>query len=282
MASDQRGAITRAQLLDLGLRSSAIGRRVEKGLLIPEYPGVYRVGHTAPSIEAKYMAAVLAVGDGAALAGRAAAHLMKLLKGAPPPPEVIAPTQRLIEGIRTPRARNLDRRDTCIYQGIPCTTVPRTLVDLAATLDEADLARAVHEASVRYRTRPEQIEAVLQRRPTAKGAAALRRILRGDTKLILSKLEERFLGLLAEHGLELPETNTHVDGRLVDCRWPRRKLTIELDSYRYHATRHAWEQDRKREREARRRGDDFRRFTWGDVFEDPRALIDELRPILGA
>jgi hypothetical protein len=59
-AARQKGVITRQQLLDAGMRSSAIGRWVDKGLLIPEYPGVYRFGHAAPSTEATYLAAVLA------------------------------------------------------------------------------------------------------------------------------------------------------------------------------------------------------------------------------
>jgi very-short-patch-repair endonuclease len=223
---------------------------------------------------------VLAAGEGALLSGQAAAHWLKLLKGAPPPAEVIAPKKRRVKGAH--RSNNIDPRDATEYRGIPCTTVPRTLVDLAATVSEADLARAVHEASVIHGTRPEHVEAALARRPRVKGAGKLRRVLRGDTKLLLSKLEARFLEILRENGLELPETNKRVDNRYVDCRWPKRKLTIELDSYRYHGTRHAWEQDRRRERQARRRGDDFRRFTWGDVFEEPEAMIDELRPILGA
>jgi very-short-patch-repair endonuclease len=272
--------VTRKQLLDAEISSSVIDERIEKGLLVPEYRGVYRIGHVAPSTEATYMAAVLAAGKRAALSGQAAGHLMKLLKGVPPPPEVTAPTERRIKEVETKRDRRLDHRDIWVYDGIPCTTVARTLVDLAAILDEDDLARAVHEASVRYRTTPKQIEAVLARRPKLKGSAALRRILRGDTTLTLSKLEKRFLELLRENNLELPETNERIDGRFVDCRWPERKLTIELDSYRYHATRHAWEQDRKREREARKRGDDFRRFTWGDVFEEPEGVLEELRPIL--
>jgi very-short-patch-repair endonuclease len=226
------------------------------------------------------MAAVLAGGDGTFLRGRAAGHLMRLLKGAAPPPEVTARKERRIKGVEAPRSRSLDRRDTWTHRGIPCTTVARTLVDLAAVLTEDELARAFHEASVLYRTRPEQVEAVLRRMRTAKGAAKLRRVLRGDIKVSLSKLEKRFLELLEENDLAPPETNERIDGRYVDCRWPERRLTIELDGYRYHGTRHAWEQDRKREREARRRGDDFRRFTWGDVFEEPGALIDELLPIL--
>jgi very-short-patch-repair endonuclease len=281
IASQQHGVITRKQLIDAGVKSAAIARWIDKGLLITVHPGVYRIGHAAPSTEATYMAAVLAAGDGALLAGRAAAHLMRLLKGAPPPPEVVANTEKLIKGVTTHRSRRLDERDGTKYRGIPTTTVARTLVDLAAVLPEQALARACHEASVLYRTQPEDVEAVLERRPTSKGAAALRRILRGDTRITLSRLEERFLKVLEDNDLELPRTNKRIGGRFVDCRWPHRKLTIELDGYRYHSTRHAWEQDRKREREARARGDDFRRFTWDDVSGNTRPLVRELRPIIG-
>jgi hypothetical protein len=99
----------------------------------------------------------------------------------------------------------------------------------------------------------------------------------GETKVALSKLEQGFLDRLREEGLPLPETNRPAGGRRVDCRWPEHHLTVELDSYRYHRSRHAWEADREPEREARRRGDEFRRFTWTDVFEDPGYMISELR-----
>ena len=280
IASRQYGTIAMDQMIAADISRSSIKRRVAKGLLIPEYRGVYRVGHAAPSIEARYMAAVLAGGERSALADHAAGHLMRLLKHAPPTPELITPTERRITGVETRQATRLDHRDIWTYRGIRCTTVARTLVDLAALLHEDELARACHEARVLYGTRPEAIELALARTPNAKGATTLRAILRGDTKLSLSKLEKRFLELLEENGLELPETNKPIGNRYIDCRWPKRRLTIELDGYRYHATRHAWEQDRKREREARRRGDDFRRFTWGDVFEEPDELLRELRPIL--
>jgi predicted transcriptional regulator of viral defense system len=181
IASQQHGVITREQLLAAGMTSSAICRWIDNGLLIPVHAGVYRIGHAAPSTEATYMAAVLAAGDGALLAGRAAAHLMRLLKGAPPPPEVVADTEKLIKGVTAHRTRHLDPRDATTFRGIPTTTIARTLVDLAAVLPEQALARACHEASVLYRTQPEDVEAVLERRPTSKGAAVVRRILRGDT-----------------------------------------------------------------------------------------------------
>ena len=66
----------------------------------------------------------------------------------------------------------------------------------------------------------------------------------------------------------------------MDCRWPQRRLTIELDGYRYHHSRYTWEQDRRREREARARGDEFRRYTYGDVFERPELMLTELRALL--
>ena len=83
----------------------------------------------------------------------------------------------------------------------------------------------------------------------------------GEVRVTLSALERRFLARLKAAGLPLPETNRPAGGRRVDCRWPAHRLTVELDSYRYHRSRHAWEQDRRREREARARGDEFRRYT---------------------
>jgi hypothetical protein len=105
----------------------------------------------------------------------------------------------------------------------------------------------------------------------------LREVMTGNKRVTLSRLEARFLYRLRNAGLPLPVTNKPADGRRVDCRWPAHGLTVELDSYRYHSSRHAWEQDRRREREARARGDDIRRFTWGDVFEHPGPMIRELQ-----
>jgi hypothetical protein len=193
---------------------------------------------------------------------------------------VIARNQRLIKGVKVERNRGLDPRDVTVWQGIPTTTVARTLVDLAAVLDEYELGRAWHQARVLYRTEPEDVEAVLARRRNSKGAKELRAIMRGKP-ISLSKLERAFIKLCKKHRLAIPQTNTNVGGRFVDCRGPEHELTVELDSYRYHSSRHAWEQDRKRERQARARGDDFRRYTSDDVFDDPRAMLRELSPIIG-
>ena len=280
LAGKSHGVVTRVQLLRIGVTAEEIKQRVHRGTLLREHRGVYRVGHRAPSVEARYLAAVRACGERAVLSGRAAGHLLYLLRGDAPPPEVTAPTYRRAKGIRTRRIR-LEPHEMTIWRGIPVTPVPRTLIDLAAVLPAEDLARACHEAGVLYRTTPAMVEAVLARRPTSPGAAKLRAIMSGDVHVTLGKLEQGFLARLREAGFVLPpQTNRPAGGRRVDCRWPEQRLTVELDGYRFHNSRHAWQQDRRREREAHARGDDFRRYTWEDVFEDPRAMMAELRALL--
>lgn len=279
-ADRQHGNVTRRQLRGARISAGWIEKQLDKGRLFARYPGVYRVGHAAPSLEADCMAAVLACGEGAALRGRSAAHLLGLIRRRPPEPEVMTPTQRVVDGIATQRTRKLDLRDVMIYRGIPVTTPARTLVDLADAVSDEELARAVHQADVLHGTTPDHVEAVLERRPNAKGAAELRRILWGDGERILSHLERAFINLLKQNNLPVPQTNRPAGGRFVDCRWPKEKLTVELDSYRFHRSRHAFEQDRKRERQAYARGDQFRRYTYGDVVERPAPTLTELRAVL--
>ena len=140
LATEQHGVVTRSELLRVGIGVAQIKRRVRLGTLLREHPGVYRVGHRAPSVEARYLAAVRACGPGALLSGRAAGYLLGLLKGTPPQPEVTAPTERRVRGVRTRRRRRLEAADATSVRGIPVTTVPQTVVDLAAVLPLAGLA----------------------------------------------------------------------------------------------------------------------------------------------
>jgi very-short-patch-repair endonuclease len=290
LAGRSHGVVSRQELLAAGVSTAELEHRVAIGVLLPIHRGVYRVGHRAPSVQARYMAAVKACGDGALLSGKAAAHLFGLLQRPPSLPEVLTATERRISGVVTHRTRRVDviaRRngrtqlaDGTHWRRIPVTTIPRTLVDLAATLEEDELARAFHEAAVRHRTTPAQVERVLARRHNWPGARKLRRVIWGEAPVTLSRLESRFLERLRAASLPQPAVNRRVDGRYVDCRWPAHRLTVELDSYRYHHTRHAWEQDRRRERQARSRGDEFRRYTWLDVAEEPEPMVADLRALL--
>jgi very-short-patch-repair endonuclease len=281
LATATFGVVTWQEAMAAGVTPSELRRRARRGALLREYPGVYRVGHRAPCIEASYLAAVRARGENAWLADLAAAHVFGLVGGPAPEPVVLTLTERRIPGIQTRRSRNLDRRrDTTQRRGIPITTVARTLVDIARLLGIDDLARACHEAGVRYRVTPAAVGAVLARKPNSPAAGKLRRVMAGEAPVTLSALERRFLELLRDHGLPRPVTNRPAGGRRVDCRWPAERLTVELDGYRFHSSRYAWERDRRREREAYARGDDFRRYTYGDVFERPATMLGELRALL--
>ncbi len=280
IATGQHGLVTRRQLRNAGISSAGIDRRVAKGGLILEHRGVFRVGHAAPSREACFLAAVLACGAHALLCDAAAGHLWGLVKGIAPAPSVIAPTERRVPGLLTRRCRGLARADEAVRLGIPVTPVPRTLVDLARLLVPDSLARACHEAGVLHGTTPRQVEAVLARWPGSKGAANLRRIIRGDEPVTLSHLERAFLARLRAAGLPLPVTNKPAGTKRVDCRWAECRLTVELDSFRFHNSRYSWEQGHRREREARARGDEFRRYTYRDVVESPAEMLAELSNLL--
>jgi very-short-patch-repair endonuclease len=278
IAGRAHGVVARAELLAAAVSRDEIAHRIGTGALIVEFPGVYRVGHRAPSVEARYTAAVKACGEGAVLSGLAAAYLWGLVRGKPPSPQVTAPRERRVKGLKTRRRRRMDPRDATSWRAIPITTVPRTVIDLSSVLSLDELALACHEAGVRYRTTPAQVEARMG--PREEGAKKLRAVLRGDAHVTLSRMERRFLKLLRAEGLPLPITNRPAGAHYVDCRWPHDGLTVELDSYTYHASRHAWEQDHRRDREARARGDEIRRYTWTDVFHEREPMLAELRALL--
>lgn len=277
LAAAQHGRVTRAQLLAAGVDTSRIARWLADGWLHRVHRGVYAVGHLAPSLSADYLAAVLACGSEAFLSHWPQAHLLEVRKARrPPPAEVTVATTggRRRPGITVHRVRELQRLDTWSFDAIPMTSVPRLLLDLAPLLSLADLTRACHEARARYGTTPAQVLACMQRNPRRPGARQLRLALTGD--VTLSPLESGFLALLRKHRLPLPRTNVDHAGDKVDCHWPQIGLTVELLSYRYHGSRHAFEAD-----VARRRRSNHLAFTHGDVFEREAQTARELSRLAG-
>lgn len=280
VASGQHGVLTVAQLLDAGFSRDRVKRWHAKGLLHREYRGVYRLGHRARSAEAHYLAAVLACGPGALLCGFAAAHHLGLTRGGRPGSEVLTPHHRRVRGVIVHRARRIDAADRTRWNGIPVTAPARTCLDLAGRLSLEDLGRLCHQAEVLHHLRPPAVDAALARRPNTPGAEKLLAIFHGDAPILLSRLEKHFRRFLRAHDLPPAKTNRPEGAHYVDCRWSGRALTVELDSYAFHHSRHAWEQDRLRERAARARGDEFRRYTWRDVVEEPDQMLAELRALL--
>jgi hypothetical protein len=279
IAGRNHGVVTRSQLREGGLSRHEIDGRLATRYLIPVHAGVYRVGHAAPSVEASYLAAVRACGDAAVLSGLAAAYIQRLVQGKPAQPEVTAPTKREVTGVRNRRAK-LRRHERTVTRRIPTTSVPRTLVDLAGVLSLDALAVAFHEAGHRYRTTPGHVDAVLAGRTKVKGARKLRLVMGRDALVSLSGLERAFIAFLRKYGLPLPRTNIVEGAHRVDCHWPDYDLTVELNSFQYHNSRHSWEHDYDRERDARMRDGEHRRFTYRDVFEDQSYMLRELRKLL--
>jgi len=275
IADRQHGRVAHRQLVAAGIDARRIERWLADGRLRRVHKGVYAVGSAPPSHDADYMAAVLAGGEGAVLSHRAAASKLRLLRAGRAIPEIIVPTlsHRRRPGIVMHRVSALPPHDVWRCEGIPITTIPRTVLDLAPGLTPQELTRACHEAWVRYRTTPRQIEQCIARNPGKPGIRMLRVAYAAD--VLLSDLEGAFLKLLKTHDLPLPRTNIDHHGDKVDCRWPSLGLTIELVSFRYHATRRAFERD-----VARRRRSNHIAYTYGDVFERPSATIADLRPRL--
>lgn len=276
LAGRQHGRVSRAQLVATGVDRGRIQRWLADGRLRAVHRGVYAVGHVARSLEGDLTAAVLACGDGALVSHASAAHLLGIFRARPPQIEITIPTSsgRSRHGIVIHRDPNLRSADATAWYGVPVTIVPRVLLDLATRLPPPDLARACHEAWVRHHITPRHVDACIARNLGKPGASKLRLAQRAD--VTLSHLEDGFLKLLETHGLPLPRTNIDRRGDKVDCHWPDRKLTIELLSFRYHATRHAFEAD-----VARRRRSNHHAYTYGDVFErgaetaaDVAALLD--------
>jgi predicted transcriptional regulator of viral defense system len=147
LAGQQWGVVSRAQLRDIGVMPATVDVWARRGRLLVIHRGVYAVGHRALRTEGRRVAAVLACGRDAVLSHRSAAAHWGLLATDQADIDVTASRSRDgVPGIRLHRSRSLDARDTTTHQGIPITTIARTLLDLAATVRKDRLERALAQA----------------------------------------------------------------------------------------------------------------------------------------
>jgi very-short-patch-repair endonuclease len=231
---------------------------------------VYAVGHTVLTRNGVLTAAVLACGEGAVLSHRSAAELWRIGPRSALI-DVTAAVDRRVQGVICHRAA-LEERST--LEGIPVTTPARTIIDLADVLTARGLERAVDEAEY-LRLDLSGLEPILGRR----GAGALARLLtewRTESRT-RSELEEVFIALCAEHGLERPEVNVHVEGSERDFLWRGARLVVEVDGAQAHRTRRAFERDRLRDAELTAAGYRVMRFTQRRLEREPGAVAGLLR-----
>lgn len=276
VASRAHGIVTLEEARDAGLTPGEVRHRVEVGSLIREHRGTFRVGHRAPDHRARYMAAVKACGRRSALDGFAGCHLLALIDREPEIVEVVAPSTRRVPGLRVRESRNREIRSR-IVDGIPVVYPARALLSVASRLDQEQLAAACHVAQVRYRVTPAAVDVELGGLRGPAGTRRLQRLLFGDDPLVLSRMEKEFVRLLRGNHLPLPNLNRLVASRRTDCHWPDYRLIVELDSYQFHNSRQSWRRDRRREAEARARGEELLRFIWEDIFVDRSEMMRELR-----
>jgi Protein of unknown function (DUF559)/Transcriptional regulator, AbiEi antitoxin len=279
LAASQWGVVSRDQLARLGYGRSAIRRLADRGYLVRLYLAAFAVGHVPPTTEGRLVAALFHAGFGAALSHTTAAWWWGLIDARPTTIHIATPHRRApARYLRLHRRRRVDR---VFERRLPVTPVPRTLLDLAATVDFRTLRRALAEADHRKLLDPAAVHAELGHgRP---GSKALREALALHLPELANangELEVAFLFLVERAELPLPEPNAVVEGLKVDALWRERRLVVELDGHATHANPVANEEDRRRELILRRAGYCVLRYTWQQVAQQPAEVVEDLRRAL--
>lgn len=276
----QHGVVTRAQLVDAGLAPGAIRHRIASGRLRVLHRGVYATG---PMLlpHARDMAAVLACGPEALLSHRSAAAASGLIEPIGDQPVDVTvphPFDRGRPGIRVRRSARLAVDERTCRDGIPITSVARTLIDLGTVLPEHRLERCIaHAEREGLVTRAELLECITRHR----GRVGIRRVRAvveraGGPSLTRSEAERRFLTLVRTAGLPSPGTNVAVGEYEVDFLWREHGIAVEIDGYRFHSSRPRFEADRRRAASLAALGIQVIPLTWAQVVDDAVATAVQI------
>jgi hypothetical protein len=262
IAGRQHGVVTAAQLREAGIDKYGVRDRVRAGRLHRLHRGVYAVGHRSLSWRGRWLAAVLAAGDGAVLSHTSAAALWEYLRpiGGPVHVTVAAAVRRKSRpGLQIHRSRTLTRRDITRRHGIAVTSPARTIEDIRGTVEPYLFRRALRQAELAGHRVP-HLSAVKRTR---------------------SDLELLFLGLCERHGLPRPLVNHRVHGHRVDFFFPDQRLAVETDSWTYHRGSVAFEDDHERDLALRAHHITTRRYTGDQLEAASNAVAADLREALG-
>lgn len=293
LATRQHGVVSRAQLRGLGLSDGVIDYRLDAGSLQPLFRGVFAVGHRAIGRHGLMLAAVLASGDGAVVSHATAAELLGLWDRRPVLIDVTSPGRsgRGIQGICWHSAVGLALGEVTTHAEVPCTSVSRTLVDMAGRFGVKTLRRLVEQAAVMRALDVDAVDRVLARR-RRRGAPELRRILAPWRKRtagqrrdrLRSVMEARMLTLSLETGVSPPRCNvtTQIDGKRFefDFFWEEQRLIVETDGEETHGTPVAFQEDRRRDQILTANGYRVARIAWVQLEDEPAATIARIRRML--
>jgi hypothetical protein len=243
--------------------------------------GVYALSRDLLSREGRWLAAVLAVGDDAALSHRsAAAHWG--IRGGGERPEVTAPRRLKRRSGLILHCLPLADDEITQHDGIPVTTVARTIFDLAASLNLHALQRATREAERLRLDAGPSLPDLIERYPGRAGVRTARILFDSGWSATPTRndFEDRFLTLVDDARLPRPEVNALIEARgecfEVDFLWRGRRLVVELDGFETHGTRTGFEEDRRRDRVLRLAGFDVFRITWRQLRDGGAALLTDL------
>jgi very-short-patch-repair endonuclease len=289
LAAKQHGVVARWQLLERGMGEDAVDHRLNAGRLHVVAHGVYAVGHSDLSLMGRWTAAALSSGERAVLSHRSAAALWGISSPRGGPTHVtIAGRGRSSDLIRRHHG-SLPDDEITVREGIPVTTVPRTVFDLAATSSTDEIEVAVRQVEfLRLYDRLSLLDLIERypgRRGVARVRAALARIEALPVGRVRSPLETRFLPFLRRHRLPRPRLNDWIivgERRFqVDCHWSGTGQVVELDSWQAHGSRSAFQEDRIRDRVLRTAGYGVTRISWRQLDDEPEAIASDLRQLLG-
>jgi very-short-patch-repair endonuclease len=288
LARRQYGVVGRAQLLEEGWSEEEIEWRIQAGRLHRLHAGVYAVGHRVIPKEGRWMAAVLASGPEAVLSHWSAAALWMIRPNSRSIIDVTcAHKSRTWKRIRR-HHKPLPADEVTTEEGIPVTTVPRTILDLAATEDADTLANLLRESEFLELSDRLSLPDLLERYPGRRGIRkvrlALERLEEEPPGRKRSPLEERFSPFLRRYRLPLPRYNDWIalgSKRVcVDCHWPEVRQIVELDGWQGHRTKTAFREDRARDRRLAVAGYSVTHITWNQLDDEPAAVAADLRALL--
>lgn len=289
LARRQYGVVSRRQLLRIGEKEKGIEYRLAIGRLHLLHHGTYAVGHRVVPREGRWLAAVMAAGPSAVLSHWSAAALWMIRPNQRSVVDVTAPHKsRSWDGIKR-HHKALPADEVTVQDGIPVTTVPRTIFDLAATEDVDTIAAMLRESEHRNLwdelSLPDLVGRYPGRRGVNKVRLALQRITEEPTGRKRSKLEERFAPFVRRHRLPMPRFNNWIllgaRRYQVDCHWPGTGQIVELDGWEGHGSRSAFREDRERDRRLGVAGYSVTRITWNQLRDEPEAIASDLRVLLG-
>jgi hypothetical protein len=267
------------QLGELGYGRNAVAKAASVGRLHRVHRGVYAVGHRRLTWEGRCMAAVLASYPSVA-SHRSAAWLWGLMRSQPEAVHVTSRGPRTKKRSFVVHRAELERRDLKRRDGIPVTSLSRTILDVAVTSRARTVRRHVQLADDLKLFDLREMEDLLGRTKGHRGQAKVRAALElYDERPVFTRsgLERRFLEVVREAGLPEPAMNHFVAGFEIDAYWADHRFGVELDVYATHGSRLSFEEDRERDDALLHAGIETTRVTGPRLDREPDAVVDSIR-----